>query len=109
LTQTNRGTLALGISCVDFDFLTILGQGAYGQVHLVQYKKTKDKFALKVLGKDKILRYDKIDNVFRERDIASDLSGHPNIIKFEATFQDEQNLYFVLEYAQCGSLAGLLK
>ena len=71
---------------------------------MVQNKKTQNMFALKVLVKDHIIKYDKIESVFRERDLGEQLRGHPNIVQFEATFQDEKNLYFLLEYAEQGSL-----
>lgn len=45
-------------------------------------KNTGGKYALKVLEKDHILKYDKIDSVFRERDLGQELSGHPNIVEF---------------------------
>ena len=70
----------------DFEFLTVLGQGAYGQVYLVQYKKTKKQYALKVIEKNHIIKYDKIESVFRERKNGELLSGHPNTVQFEATF-----------------------
>ena len=76
---------------------------------MVQNKFTKKQFALKVLEKNHIIRYDKIDSVFRERNIGEELSGHPNIVQFEATFQDELNLYFLLEYVEKGPLSNLLK
>lgn len=72
-------------------------------------KNNGTKYALKVLEKDHILKYDKIDSVFRERDLGQELSGHPNIVEFQATFQDADNLYFLLEYCSNGSLSGLLK
>ena len=52
-----------------FTVLGGLGQGAYGQVELVSKKNTGVKYALKVLEKDHILKYEKIDSVFRERDL----------------------------------------
>lgn len=76
-----RGTVGY-ISKDQFQFLHTIGQGAYGQVYLVQRKMTGIKYALKVLEKDHILKYDKIEAVFRERDIGSDLSDHPNIVQF---------------------------
>lgn len=88
-----------------FDFLTTLGQGAYGQVYLVQNKYSKQMFALKVLDKNHIIRYEKIESVWRERNLGQKLSGHPNIVEFEATFQDTENLYFLLEYVEKGSLS----
>ena len=47
--------------------------------------------------------------MFRERDISSELSAHSNVVKFHGSFQDEDNLYFLLEYCPYGSLADLLK
>lgn len=81
-----------------FTTLAALGQGAYGVVELVKKKNTGVKYALKVLEKDHILKYDKIESVFRERDLGQELSGHPNVVEFQATFQDAENLYFLLEY-----------
>jgi 3-phosphoinositide dependent protein kinase-1 len=45
--------------------------------------------------------------VFRERDLLKELL-HPNIIKQFFTFQDDQNLYYVFEYASRGSLTKLI-
>ena len=45
--------------------------------------------------------------MFRERDLLRELD-HPNIIKQEFTFQDDQNVYFVLEYASNGCLSKLI-
>lgn len=53
-----------------FDFVSKLGNGAYGNVFLVRKKETGVYYALKVLEKDHIVRYDKIEAVFRERDIS---------------------------------------
>ena len=92
-----------------FEFLQAIGQGAYGQVHLVRRKTTGVMYALKVLEKDHILKYDKVQAVFRERDIGLELSDHPNIVGFQGTFQDDENLYFLLQYAEMGSLSGLLR
>jgi serine/threonine protein kinase len=43
-------------------------------------------YALKVLNKEFIIQYDKVDSVFRERDILQDIQEHPNVVQFEATF-----------------------
>jgi len=75
-----------GISRDMFVVMGALGQGAYGVVELVKKKNTGIKYALKVLEKDHILKYDKIDSVFRERDLGQELSGHPFIVEFQATF-----------------------
>ena len=48
-----------------------------------------------------------MESVFRERDLLKELT-HPNIIKQYFTFQDDQNLYYVFEYANKGSLTKLI-
>ena len=45
--------------------------------------------------------------MFRERDLLRDLV-HPNIIRQYLTFQDDQNLYYVFEYVNRGSLTKLI-
>ena len=47
--------------------------------------------------------------MFRERDISSELSDHSNVVKFHGSFQDDDNLYFLLELCPYGSLSELLK
>ena len=84
-----------------------MGRGAYGQVYLAS--RSNKKFALKQLEKAHITKYDKVQAVFRERDISSELSDHSNVVKFHGSFQDDDNLYFLLELCPYGSLSELLK
>lgn len=47
------------LSCKDFEPVSVLGQGAYGKVYLVQKKTGQDKgktYAMKTLKKSEILR-----------------------------------------------------
>jgi serine/threonine protein kinase len=53
----------------NFDFIRKLGNGAYGTVYLVEHKKTHMQYAVKELSKEKILKHNKINAVFREQDI----------------------------------------
>ena len=87
-----------------FDFIKNIGQGAYGSVFHVKRRQTGLEYALKQLEKDHILKYDKKDAVYRERDISCKLSDHPNIVGFLGTFTDEDHLYFLLEFCPYGSL-----
>ena len=66
-------------------------------------------YALKELSKAHILKYNKQNAVFRERDILEQVCDNPNIVSYECTFQDEDNLYFLLEFAEKGNLAQLIK
>lgn len=78
----NNGFLSLD----SFETISWLGKGAFGNVNLVRRKATNMLYALKVLNKEFIIQYDKVDSVFRERDILQDIQEHPNVVQFEATF-----------------------
>lgn len=39
----------VNVSITDFDFIKLLGRGAYGGVWLVKKKKVKDLYAMKVI------------------------------------------------------------
>ena len=91
-----------------FKVVKKLGKGAYGSVYLVKKKSdkyTEKLYAMKELEKEHILKYDKIQAVFRERDILEMVCEHLNVVHLECTFQDEANLYFLMEYADKGSLS----
>ena len=64
--------------------LGTLGRGAYGQVYLAS--RNGIQFALKQLEKAHITKYDKVQAVFRERDISSALSDHSTVVKFHGSF-----------------------
>ena len=64
---------------------------------------------MKELEKQHILRFSKHLAVIREKDILELVCDHKNIVSLECTFQDADNLYFLMEYAEKGSLSGLIK
>ncbi|CAI2358804.1 unnamed protein product [Moneuplotes crassus] len=96
------------VTLKDFETIRFLGNGAYGKVNLVKCKINDKQYAMKILDKEKISKRDKVENVFREKDIMFELD-HPNICKLECAFQNESSLFFVLEYAPNGDLSGLIK
>ena len=106
---SKRSESNLRITPDHFVYLKTLGHGSYGHVYLVEHKTTKVKYALKVLEKEHIIKYGKVSAVYRERDFCLELQGHPNIVKFLSSFQDEKNLYFLLEFTEMGSLFGMLQ
>ena len=50
-----------------FNTLSELGEGSFGDVHLVENKQTKERFALKSLNKDFMIKMNRIDNVYKEK------------------------------------------
>lgn len=101
-------TLVQGLTTDDFEMIRFLGDGSYGKVNLVRCKINGMEYALKILDKRRVAKFDKIENVMREKDIMF-LLDHPNIARLEMTFHDDQSLFFLMEYAPNGDLAGLIK
>ncbi len=81
--EVTRGTVGY-YAREQFSIVSTLGRGAYGQVYLTS--RNGIKFALKQLEKGHISKYDKVQAVFRERDISSELSEHRNVVKFHGSF-----------------------
>ena len=92
-----------------FEFLGRLGDGAYGTVFKVRAKKSKNIYALKELKKSHVLKHSKQACVIREKDILNMLCEHDMFIQLECTFQDEDCLYFLMEYAENGTLDEYIK
>lgn len=98
------------MSVNDFDVGQKLGKGSYSKVYLCTLKTDKSqKFAVKVIHKELLIRYRKMATVKNERDALMMLKGHPNIISLHSTFQDQDNLYFVMEFAPNGALTQLMQ
>lgn len=85
-----------------------LGTGSFGRVHLVRLKSNDKFYAMKVLRKSDVVRLKQVEHTINERSIMAQLD-HPFLIGLLATFQDSNNLYFVLEYIQGGELFSYLR
>ena len=92
-----------------FEILKVLGHGSYGTVYHVKQKDTGEEYALKELSKQKILKFNKTVSVFRERDILELLAESPFFVKIISSFQDDDNLYFLMEYVNNGTLDTFLQ
>ena len=80
-----------------FEFIEVLGQGGFGKVYKVNYKKTKKILALKEMNKLKILQKNMVGDIFNERNMLSYIYTN-HISNLYCTFQDEENVYMVLDY-----------
>jgi 3-phosphoinositide dependent protein kinase-1 len=81
----------------DYEFGRVIGEGSFGQVRLAREKGSEQVVAIKILDKVQLVKENKTHQVFREKQLLESLH-HPNIISLYATFQDQDHLYFVLEY-----------
>ena len=75
----------------NFTFLKTLGRGNFGKVLLVQEKKTKRLFAMKILKKEFIIENDEIPSMRTEK-LAFQVANkdkHPFLISLHSCFQTE--------------------
>ncbi|XP_050219383.1 uncharacterized protein LOC126669859 [Mercurialis annua] len=94
--------------CVDdFDHLTIIGRGAFGEVRLCREKKSGNIYAMKKLKKSEMLSRGQVEHVKAERNLLAEVASHC-IVKLYYSFQDTEYLYLIMEYLPGGDIMTLL-
>ncbi|KAH8958653.1 hypothetical protein BDL97_06G036600 [Sphagnum fallax] len=91
----------------DFELLTIIGRGAFGEVRLCREKKTGQVYAMKKLKKSEMLRRGQVEHVKAERNLLAEVDSNC-IVKLYCSFQDEDYLYLIMEYLPGGDMMTLL-
>lgn len=91
----------------DFQILTQVGQGGYGQVFLAQKKDTKEVCALKVMSKTLLFKLDEVRHVLTERDILTTAKSEW-LVRLLYAFQDDKSIYLAMEYVPGGDFRTLL-
>ncbi|ROT37563.1 serine/threonine-protein kinase sid2 [Sodiomyces alkalinus F11] len=91
----------------DFQILTQVGQGGYGQVFLAQKKDTREVCALKVMSKKLLFKLDEIRHVLTERDILTTAKSEW-LVRLLYSFQDDKSIYLAMEYVPGGDFRTLL-
>ncbi|ORY67388.1 kinase-like domain-containing protein [Pseudomassariella vexata] len=91
----------------DFQILTQVGQGGYGQVYLAQKKDTKEVCALKVMSKRLLFKLDEVRHVLTERDILTTAKSEW-LVRLLYSFQDDKSIYLAMEYVPGGDFRTLL-
>nr|XP_005160806.1 serine/threonine-protein kinase MRCK alpha isoform X4 [Danio rerio] len=91
----------------DFEILKVIGRGAFGEVAVVKVKNTDKVFAMKILNKWEMLKRAETACFREERDVL--VNGDCQwITTLHYAFQDENNLYLVMDYYVGGDLLTLL-
>ncbi|KAL6721902.1 serine/threonine-protein kinase dbf2 [Lecanora helva] len=91
----------------DFQILTQVGQGGYGQVYLAAKKDTREVCALKVMSKKLLFKLDEVRHILTERDILTAAKSEW-LVKLLYAFQDEKSIYLAMEYVPGGDFRTLL-
>jgi len=85
-----------------------LGTGSFGRVHLVRSKHNGRFYAVKVLGKEKVVRMKQVEHTNSEREMLVRVR-HPFLVNLWGTFHDVNNLYMVMDFVAGGELFSLLR
>ncbi|KAB5549347.1 hypothetical protein PHYPO_G00066300 [Pangasianodon hypophthalmus] len=86
-----------------FQILRAIGKGSFGKVCIVQKKDTKKMYAMKYMNKLKCVERNEVRNVFKELQIMQNLE-HPFLVNFWYSFQDEEDMFMVVDLLLGGDL-----
>ncbi|KAI8063799.1 camp-dependent protein kinase 9 [Gongronella butleri] len=92
----------------EFELLDTLGTGTFGRVYLTKFKTTNKFYAMKVLKKSEVVRLKQVEHLLSEKQILASVR-FPFIVDLFCTFQDNVNLYMLLEYVVGGELFSHLR
>eukprot|EP00755_Sulcionema_specki_P006248 Sspe_Gene.34935::Locus_16962_Transcript_3_3_Confidence_0.500_Length_1713::g.34935::m.34935 len=93
----------------DFELLTVIGKGAFGEVRLCRKISRPEKvMAMKKLHKQQMLNRNQVEHVRAERDVLVQsrmaATNNPWVTELYYSFQDKDYLYLVMEYLPGGDL-----
>ena len=87
----------------EFTLKGVIGRGTFSIVRLGENKITKEKFAIKIMQKSKIINKEDLKRIEREIQILKGLN-HPNVIKIHKIEEDSKKFYIIMEYCENGEL-----
>ena len=85
-----------------------VGRGAFGKVRIVKHKSSKQLYAMKYINKEKCITQGAVKNTFLERNLLESIEN-PLIVNLRYAFQDEENMFMVLDLMLGGDLKFLLR
>ena len=97
----------VGSRLSDFEIIKQLGKGSYGTVYTVKSRLDSNIYVMKKMELNH-LKESQQRECYREVSILRKVS-HPNIIKYYASFLENESLCIIMEYAELGDLYTLIK
>jgi len=98
----------IGRVCKDWLILWPLGQGNGGRVYLGQHVNTGEKVAIKIISKaeesNARTTHKRIKRAMKEACIMQRLKGHKHIVQLYEVFEDEENVFLIMQVRVPGSL-----
>ncbi|RZF37027.1 hypothetical protein LSTR_LSTR004715 [Laodelphax striatellus] len=91
-------------SLADFELIRVIGRGSYAKVLMVELRKTRRIYAMKVIKKALVTDDEDIDWVQTEKHVFETASNHPFLVGLHSCFQTPSRLFFVIEFVRGGDL-----
>jgi serum/glucocorticoid-regulated kinase 2 len=96
------------ITMNSFQIKCVIGRGQYGKVMLCKRINSENLYAIKVVKKSKLVKFNRIRTIFSEKYTLM-RAKHPFIVEFYFAFQSRGKLYLGLEYVPGGELNNHLR
>ena len=90
----------------EYEPLSVIGCGAFGEVRVCRHKITKEIVAIKKMKKEEMIRQNQLMHIRTEKEILT--VKNPWIINLKASFQDAYYLYLVMDFCGGGDFMNLL-
>ncbi|KAJ5071551.1 non-specific serine/threonine protein kinase [Anaeramoeba ignava] len=103
ILSTIRASNQPKVSLEDFDIVSVLGRGTYGKVQLVQKKDNGTYYAMKSLHKGRLAISQQVEQTLAEKDVFL-RARHPFLVSLHYSFQSDEKLFMILDYANGGEL-----
>lgn len=87
-----------------YEVIEFIGEGPLSEVYKARHRPDHHIVAIKILDKRLVIRKNKIKSVFYAKEAMLKLRECPGIVRLLETMQDEDTLYYVMEYATNGDL-----
>ncbi|XP_017486712.1 PREDICTED: atypical protein kinase C-like [Rhagoletis zephyria] len=106
ITEESNGAVSSAhqYSIQDFELLRVIGRGSYAKVLMVELKRTKRIYAMKVIKKELVTDDEDIDWVQTEKHVFETASNYPFLVGLHSCFQTKSRLFFVIEFVRGGDL-----
>ncbi|RKP23136.1 kinase-like domain-containing protein, partial [Syncephalis pseudoplumigaleata] len=110
VNYTTRDMQKRKMNFEDFELCYVLGRGSMGKVFLARDRETRHHYAVKCIAKHRLIEQQELYHARSERDILATLSRvhHPFLIRLLYSFQNEDQLFLVLDYHRGGDIASEL-
>eukprot|EP01135_Chromosphaera_perkinsii_P000738 Nk52_evm26s151 gene=Nk52_evmTU26s151 len=91
-----------GGSMREYCRIKCIGQGSFGKALLVRHKRDNKLYVVKEINISKLDRKGRME-ALNEVKVLSGMQ-HPNIVSYQESFEENDNLYIVMDYAEKGDL-----